>query len=70
MTMVKSFTIDEEHGQIILPIEIGEKLNLQNFDWLKVHIKTNQVVLCVSNNELDEELLKVLIHEGVLIDIK
>ncbi|HWP96480.1 MAG TPA: AbrB/MazE/SpoVT family DNA-binding domain-containing protein [Syntrophomonadaceae bacterium] len=70
MHPIASITIDEEYGQIVLPVEIGQKLNLSKFDWLKVSIQSDQVVISVARDQLDEELLAALIHEGLLIDPK
>lgn len=63
-----TITIDEEFGQIMLPVEVGQKLNLGNFDWLKVNVLSNHMVLSVTREEIDEEFIKALIHEGILID--
>jgi len=63
-----NITIDEEYGQIQLPLEINEKLNLRNFEWLKVNILSNKIALSLSKDEVDEQLIKSLVHEGVLID--
>lgn len=58
--------IDIKNGQIILPLEINTQLNLQNGDWLKVSIKSGKIIL-TPEPEMDEELIKVLMHEGVLM---
>jgi len=55
-----------EHGQIILSLEVNQQLNLKNNDWLQVRIQSDQIVL-IPPREVDEELIAVLIHEGVLI---
>ena len=64
-----TITIDE-NGQILLPLEVNNKLNLQNNDWLKVNIKSDHVVLIPLKSGIDEELLDIIIHEGILIDVK
>lgn len=70
MADIASITIDEEYGQILVPLEIGQKLNLKNFDWLKVNVLTNKIVLSISREEVDDELIEALIHEGIIIDPK
>lgn len=70
MNKMTNIIIDEDNGQIRLPIEVSEKLNLKNFDWLKVNIKAGHPVLILEKSEEDEDLLDALIHEGVLIDFK
>ncbi|HWP96106.1 MAG TPA: AbrB/MazE/SpoVT family DNA-binding domain-containing protein [Syntrophomonadaceae bacterium] len=68
MTKIANITIDEEYGQIMIPVEIGKRLNYKNFDWLKVNILSNRIVISLPKDEVDEELIKALVHEGVLID--
>ncbi|ACV62745.1 hypothetical protein Dtox_1904 [Desulfofarcimen acetoxidans DSM 771] len=73
MATTISITIDD-FGQILLPLEVNKQLNLQNNDSLKVSIKSNQIVITPSKSwldeELDEGLLKTLLHEGILIDVE
>ncbi|MDD3888423.1 MAG: AbrB/MazE/SpoVT family DNA-binding domain-containing protein [Syntrophomonadaceae bacterium] len=69
MCTVTSITIDE-FGQIQIPLEVNQELNLQNNDWLKVSIKSDHIVMVPSRDVLDQELLDALIHEGILIDVK
>ena len=57
-----------EDGQILLPLEVNRQLNLKNNDWLKVSIKSDRIVL-IPPREVDEELIAVLIHEGVIIQV-
>ena len=57
-----------EDGQIRLPLEVNQQLNLKNNDWLKVSIKSDHIVL-IPPREVDEELIAALIHEGVLIEV-
>jgi bifunctional DNA-binding transcriptional regulator/antitoxin component of YhaV-PrlF toxin-antitoxin module len=64
-----NISINEKSRQIIIPMEIGKKLNLTKFDWLKVNILHDYIVLSLPEDE-DEELICALIHEGVLIDPK
>ncbi|MEG6521811.1 AbrB/MazE/SpoVT family DNA-binding domain-containing protein [Desulfotomaculum sp. 1211_IL3151] len=63
-----------EHGQLLLPLEVGKLLNLQNDDLLKVTIESNYILLTLENIETKEDgvekILDNLIHEGILIDIK
>ena len=68
-TIIGNITIDE-YGQILLPLEVNQQLNLQNNDWLKVNIKRNYIVLVPLKSGIDEELLDIIIHEGILIDVK
>ena len=68
-TIIGSITIDE-YGQILLPLEVNQQLNLQNNDWLKVNIKSDHIVLVPPKSGIDEELLDIIIHEGILIDVK
>jgi bifunctional DNA-binding transcriptional regulator/antitoxin component of YhaV-PrlF toxin-antitoxin module len=67
MSTVTSITIDE-FGQIMLPLEVNQELNLQNNDWLKVNIRPDCIVMVPSRDALDTELLDELIREGILID--
>lgn len=71
MATTISITIDD-FGQILLPLEVNKQLNLKNGDYLKVSIQSNQIIIAPFKSwfdeELDEELLKTLIHEGILID--
>ena len=67
--MATNITIDE-NGQILLPLEVNKQLNLQNNDWLKVNIKSDHIVLIPLKSGIDEELLDIIIHEGILIDVK
>jgi len=73
MATTISITIDD-FGQILLPLEVNKQLNLKNDDYLKVSIQSNQIVIAPFKSwfdeELDEELLKALIHEGILIDVE
>jgi len=73
MATTISITIDD-FGQILLPLEVNKQLNLKNDDYLKVSIQSNQIVIAPFKSwfdeELDEELLKTLIHEGILIDVE
>lgn len=68
-----SITINE-HGQILLPLEVSQILNLQNNDVLKVKIESDRVILIPQTAEINdnafEEILEQIIHEGILIDIK
>ncbi len=67
MATVASITVDE-FGQILIPLEINQKLNLQNNDWLKVSLKSDHIVIVPSRDVLDNELLEDLIREGILIE--
>ena len=69
MATITNITIDE-NGQILLPLEVNKQLNLQNNDWLKVNIKSDHIVLIPLKSGIDEELLDIIIHEGILIDVK
>ncbi|KGK91270.1 AbrB family transcriptional regulator [Desulfosporosinus sp. HMP52] len=73
MATTISMTIDD-FGQILLPLEVNKQLNLKNGDCLRVSIQLNQIVIASVRSEndedLDEELLKTLLHEGILIDIE
>lgn len=73
MATTISITIDD-FGKIVLPLEVNEQLNFKNDDYLKVSIKSNQIVLAPLkfwfDEELDEEMLNTLIHEGILVDIE
>lgn len=64
---MSTITIDE-FGQIRIPLEVNKELKLQNNDWLKVSVKPDYIVIIPSKNELDEDLLEALKHEGILID--
>ncbi|GAB6181805.1 hypothetical protein JCM14036_31240 [Desulfotomaculum defluvii] len=62
-----------EHGQILLPLEVSQILNLQNNDSLKVKIESDRVLLIPQTDGLNdnlEEILDQIIHEGILIDVK
>lgn len=73
MATTISITIDD-FGQILLPLEVNKQLNLKNNDYLKVSIKSDQIVIVPFkswfDDELDEGLLKTLLHEGILIDVE
>lgn len=66
MTIKTTITIDE-NGQILLPLEVNQYLNVQNCDWLQVRIQSDGIVI-IPPKELDEETIKELIHAGILID--
>jgi len=73
MATTISITIDD-FGRILLPLEVNKQLNLKNDDYLKVSIQSNQIVIASFKSwfdeELDEEFLKTLVHEGILIDVE
>lgn len=73
MATTISITIDD-FGKILLPLEVNKQLNFKNDDYLKVSIKSNQIVLAPfefwQEEELDEDILKTLIHEGILVDVE
>ncbi|EHQ89082.1 AbrB/MazE/SpoVT family DNA-binding domain-containing protein [Desulfosporosinus youngiae] len=73
MATTISVTIDD-FGQILLPLEVNKQLNLTNGDYLKVSIQSNQIVIAPFKSWFDEELneglLKALLHEGILIDVE
>lgn len=56
-------------GQIILPIEINNELNLHDNDYLKVSIKEKHIELIPTRTELSEEIIQKLIHEGILLEV-
>jgi bifunctional DNA-binding transcriptional regulator/antitoxin component of YhaV-PrlF toxin-antitoxin module len=66
MSVNATITIDE-NGQIILPLELNQYLNLKSFEWLKVKIESDVIIL-VPPKALDEETIESLIHAGILID--
>jgi bifunctional DNA-binding transcriptional regulator/antitoxin component of YhaV-PrlF toxin-antitoxin module len=67
MTVKTTITIDE-NGQILLPLEVNQYLNVQNYDWLQVRIQSDGIVI-IPPQELDEEIVQELIRAGILIDI-
>jgi len=54
----------DEYGQILLPLEVGKQLDLQNNDWLKVNIQNNQIVM-TPLREPDADLVEELIDQGI-----
>lgn len=62
--------IVEDNGQILIPLEVNQYLNLEHNDWLKVSIESDYIVIIPPQNGLDEVLLEELVHEGILIDVK
>jgi bifunctional DNA-binding transcriptional regulator/antitoxin component of YhaV-PrlF toxin-antitoxin module len=64
-----TITIDEA-GHIRIPLEANQKLNLEDNEWLQVSVKSDHIEINPSSEELDEDLIEALIHEGVIIDIK
>lgn len=68
MSLKITITIDDT-GQIILPLEVNQYLSLRSFDWLKVKLEPDAIVL-VPPKALEEETIEDLIHAGILIDIK
>ncbi|ACV62543.1 hypothetical protein Dtox_1686 [Desulfofarcimen acetoxidans DSM 771] len=68
-TIIDNITIDE-YGQIMLPLEVNQQLNLKNNEWIKVNIKSDHILLVPSKPGIDEELLDIIMHEGILIDIE
>lgn len=67
-TMVKISI--ENNGQLSIPLEANEYLNLQHNDWLKVSVQNNCIMLIPPKAELDEEFIADLIHAGILVDVK
>jgi hypothetical protein len=70
MAVTLSITIDEKCGQIRLPLEASKIIRLKQSDWLQVKIESDEIVLNPVAEEEDEELIKALIHEGVLLDME
>lgn len=68
--MVKDIIIDQEYGHILLPLHTGQQLNLDDFNWLKVDVKSDHMVLSPFSYGVDDDFLETLINEGVLIDPK
>lgn len=62
--------IIEDDGQILIPVEVNQHLNLKHNDWLRVNIESDYVVIIPPQIGLDEEMLEQLVHEGILIDVK
>ncbi|MEA1961637.1 MAG: AbrB/MazE/SpoVT family DNA-binding domain-containing protein [Bacillota bacterium] len=56
----------DENGQISLPLEANHFLNLQSYDYLKVEIKSDSIIL-IPLKAIDEESINQFIHEGILI---
>ncbi|ABO50289.1 hypothetical protein Dred_1764 [Desulforamulus reducens MI-1] len=73
MPTLTGITIDE-YGQLRFPLEVSQILNLKNNEMLKVKIQSDHLVLIPqkagTDEEILDEMLKVIIHEGILIDIK
>ena len=56
----------DEYGQILLPLEVNQQLNLQNYDWLKVSITTDHILM-IPLREADAELIEELIGQGIFL---
>jgi len=56
-----------QNGQILIPIELNNKLFLQNNDWLQVKVTADYMVL-IPSRVVEAEIIEELIHEGVLIN--
>jgi len=56
----------DEYGQILLPLEVNQQLNLKNNDWVKVNIKSDHILM-IPLREADEELIEELIDQGILL---
>jgi len=54
----------DEYGQILIPLEVNQQLNLQNNDWIKVSLKKDHILM-IPLREADAELIEQLIDQGV-----
>lgn len=51
----------DEHGQIFIPLELSQQIDLQNNDWLKVNVKANQIIM-TPHRDPDEDSIQELIN--------
>jgi hypothetical protein len=58
-----------ESGHIEIPLKDDQKSKFKDNDYVKVNVKSDRIVIVPTDHELDEELIKALIHDGIIIDI-
>jgi len=66
---MNTITINEL-GHIQIPLELNRELNLMNNEQLIVSVKSDHIVIIPSCEEIDENLIEALIHDGIIIDVK
>jgi len=66
MPFKATFMIND-NGETVLPLEANKYLNLRSYDWLKVKIEADSIII-IPPQALDEEAIEGLIHAGILIN--